>query len=139
MKKYKIVLADPPWSHYGDPNKDAAAGKHYTLMSQQDLACLPVRSIMEKRSALFLWATGPRLDFAIDMIRSWRLHYRGVAYVWVKTRRDGKIISGQGIPPTFTKPTTEFCPLSNHNGNGAGIPNHEFQSAASSPSTAGST
>ena len=35
-------------------------------------------------------------------------HYRGVAYVWVKTARDGHIISGQGVRPTFTKPTTEF-------------------------------
>jgi N6-adenosine-specific RNA methylase IME4 len=36
------------------------------------------------------------------------LHYRGVAYVWVKTNRKGEPIRGQGVPPTFTKPTTEF-------------------------------
>jgi N6-adenosine-specific RNA methylase IME4 len=105
---YDIVYADPPWFYYGSAIKDAAAAKHYPLMTQDDLARLPVRAIMAKRAALFMWATGPRLDFAIELMRAWGLHYRGVAYVWVKSNRRGDIIAGQGVPPTFTKPTTEF-------------------------------
>ncbi len=108
QRTYDIVYADPPWFYYGSQIKDAAAAKHYPLMSQQDLAGLPVRSIMAKKAALFLWATGPRLNFAIELIQKWGLHYRGVAYVWVKTNRRGEVIRGQGVPPTFTKPTTEF-------------------------------
>jgi N6-adenosine-specific RNA methylase IME4 len=107
-KTYDIVYADPPWFYYGSPIKDAAAAKHYPLMNQEELARLPVRSIMNKRAVLFLWSTGPRLNFAIDLIASWQLHYRGVAYVWVKTNSKGEPIRGQGVPPTFTKPTTEF-------------------------------
>jgi len=57
---------------------------------------------------VFMWATCPRLHFAIALIEAWNLHYRGVAYVWVKTTRAGKIINGQGVAPTFTKPTTEL-------------------------------
>jgi N6-adenosine-specific RNA methylase IME4 len=106
--KFEIVYADPPWFHYGSPIKDAAAAKHYPLMSQEALARLPVRELMASRAALFLWATGPRLHYAIDLVREWRLHFRGVLYVWVKTNRHGKIIRGQGVSPTFTKPTTEF-------------------------------
>lgn len=105
---YDIVYADPPWYYYGSQLKDAAAAKHYPLMSQEDLATLPVRDMMSKRAALFLWATCPRLNFAIELIERWGLHYRGVAYVWVKTNAKGAIISGQGVPPTFTKPTTEL-------------------------------
>ena len=105
---YDIVYADPPWFYYGSQIKDAAAAKHYPLMDQEELARLPVRSIMNKRAALFLWCTGPRLNFAIDLIENWGLHYRGVAYVWVKVNRRGEVIRGQGVPPTFTKPTTEF-------------------------------
>ena len=30
---YDVVYADPPWSYYGDPNKMAAAGKYYALLS----------------------------------------------------------------------------------------------------------
>jgi N6-adenosine-specific RNA methylase IME4 len=105
---FDIVLADPAWHYYGSTTKDAAAGKHYNLMSQDEIAAIPVKSIMSKSAALFLWATGPRLNYAIDMIGRWGLHYRGIAYVWVKTTKAGKIISGQGVPPTFTKPTTEL-------------------------------
>lgn len=105
---YDIVYADPPWFYYGSQIKDAAAAKHYPLMTQDDLAQLPVKSIMSKRAALFMWATGPRLNFAIDLIRSWGLHYRGAAYVWVKINSRNEVIKGQGVPPTFTKPTTEF-------------------------------
>jgi len=105
---YDIVLADPPWPYYGSTTKDAAAGKHYDLMSWTDLEEMPVREIANTPSALFMWATGPLLHKQIELIRTWGFHYRGVAFVWVKTRRDGGIISGQGVPPTFVKPTTEF-------------------------------
>ena len=105
---YDVVYADPPWFYYGSRIKDAAAAKHYPLMTLDDLASLPVRRIMAKRAALFLWATCPRLDFALQLISRWGLHYRGVAYVWVKTNARGDIIRGQGISPTFTKPTVEL-------------------------------
>lgn len=106
-----VVLADPPWPMWGDPNKNAAAGKHYTLMSEATLAALPVRDLFVGDGALFLWATCPRLDLAIRMIKAWNLHYRGVAFIWCKTRADGGLIHGQGIPPTATKPTSELCLL----------------------------
>ena len=105
---YEIVLADPPWPHYGDPNKNGAAGKEYALMTYDELVKFPIKRIMAKSSALFCWMTCPRLQMCMEIVSNWRLYYRGVAYVWVKTRKDGKIISGQGVPPTFTKPTVEL-------------------------------
>lgn len=107
-ERYQVIYADPPWHYYGDPNKDQAAGKHYDLMSTADIAVLGVRSITAPSAALFLWATGPRLPEAIEVMAAWGFHYRGVHSVWVKTARDGRIISGQGVRPTFSKPTTEF-------------------------------
>jgi len=106
--RYDIVYVDPPWYYYGSPVKDAAAAKHYPLMTVEQLAQIDVRSILNKSAALFMWATCPRLDFAMRLIEAWGLHYRGVAYVWVKTNSKGGIIAGQGVPPTFTKPTTEL-------------------------------
>lgn len=106
-KQYDLVYVDPPWSYFGSGTKMGAAGKHYSLMTQDDLKNLDIRSILNKKAMVLMWATGPRLDYAIDLIRAWGLHYRGIAYVWVKTTKAGKIISGQGVPPTFTKPTTE--------------------------------
>jgi N6-adenosine-specific RNA methylase IME4 len=119
---FDIVYADPPWPMWGDPYKNAAAAKHYNLMSMQELCALPVRKIMSKRSVLFLWVTCPRMDLGVDLIRSWGLYYRGIPYIWIKTRKDGKIINGQGVPPTFTKPTSELVLAATTNKSGRPFP-----------------
>lgn len=106
---YEIVLADPPWSYYGDPNKDQAAGKHYPTMTvEQMLSAFPVREITKDPSVMFMWATCPKLPDALALMERFGYHYRGVAYVWVKTNALGKPIGGQGVRPSFVKPTTEF-------------------------------
>lgn len=107
-KGYRVVLADPPWLYYGNPNKPQAAGKHYGMMSTLDIMALPIANCVERPAALFMWATGPKLPDALEVMRAWGFHYRGIAYVWVKTSQDGRIISGQGTRPTFVKPTTEL-------------------------------
>jgi N6-adenosine-specific RNA methylase IME4 len=109
--QFDIVYVDPPWPMYGDPNKNAAAGKHYSLMDMNEIESMDLVSLLRDRrhGAFFVWATCPRLDLTMDAIRSWGLHYRGVAFVWVKTRKDGAVIGAQGVPPTATKPTTELC------------------------------
>jgi N6-adenosine-specific RNA methylase IME4 len=107
-KRYDVLLIDPPWQMWGDPNKDAAAGKHYQLMTDTDVNNLSLKKILKKDAYVFVWATTPRLNAAIEAIKAWGLHYRGVGHIWVKTRKDGGIINAQGIPPTYSKPTTEF-------------------------------
>lgn len=107
-RTYDIAYVDPPWYYYGSPIKDAAAAKHYPLMDLDELGAIDIRRLLNKSAAVFLWATCPRLNFAVQLISKWGLHFRGVAYVWVKTNQRGAIISGQGVPPTFTKPTTEL-------------------------------
>lgn len=105
---FQIVYADPPWWHYGNPNKNAAAGKHYRLMKDQEIIDLDIRSIMAFRSVLFCWVTCPRAFYQMSVISKTGLCYRGISHVWVKARKDGGIIHGQGVRPTFTKPTTEL-------------------------------
>lgn len=119
-KRYDIVYADPPWKYYGDPNKHAAAGKHYDLMDESDIA--NIDCLGAKQSCCFMWATGPKLDVAIRIMNAWGYHYRGVAFVWVKTTKAGKIIHGQGVPPTATKPTTEFVLLGTRKPRGRPFP-----------------
>ncbi len=41
-KRYDVLLIDPPWAHFGDPNKDAAAGKYYQLMTDKVFNSLPL-------------------------------------------------------------------------------------------------
>jgi site-specific DNA-methyltransferase (adenine-specific) len=107
-KKYDIIYADPPWLYYGDPNKDQAAGKHYSCMTEHELCGLSVQSICREPTVLFLWSTSPMLQEAIGVMNAWGFYYFGVAYVWVKTAKDGHIINGQGVRPSFTKSTTEY-------------------------------
>jgi N6-adenosine-specific RNA methylase IME4 len=105
---YDVVVADPPWYYWGSETKDAAAGKHYRLMSDADLAAMPVRAKCREQAVLFMWATCPRLDAALKLMDQWGFHYRGVAFVWVKTSVTGRVIHGQGVRPTVVKPTTEM-------------------------------
>jgi N6-adenosine-specific RNA methylase IME4 len=121
-KRYDIAYVDPPWYYYGSPIKDAAAAKHYPLMSLDELAAIDVARMLNKRAAVFVWATCPRLNFAIALIEAWGLHYRGVAYVWVKVNRRGAPIAGQGVPPTFTKPTSELLLVATTNATGRPFP-----------------
>lgn len=107
-KLYDILLVDPPWYYHSDNTGTNIASRHYSLMADDDLKKLPVKSILNKNAFVFVWATCPKLNTAIDLIKAWGLHYRGVGHIWVKTRQDGKIIYGQGVPPTYSKPTTEL-------------------------------
>jgi N6-adenosine-specific RNA methylase IME4 len=119
---YDICLADPAWPYTGDPGKNAAAGKHYKLMSLEEIAAVPVRKILAKKAAVFLWATCPRLPDAIQTLANWGLHYRGVAYIWQKTTLKGVPIGAQGVPATFVKPVTEMVLVATTNKTGRPFP-----------------
>jgi len=86
-----------------------AAAKFYPTMSDEQIAAIPVLDWLEPRHVVFLWATGPRLDNAIDTLRCWGLVFRGLAFCWVKTKKDGLTpVGAQGVRPSIVKPTTEF-------------------------------
>lgn len=111
VKTYPVILADPPWAYYGSPNKWAAAGKFYPLMDDEELSEWGLTELLPRLDTpgvVFLWATSPCLDKALRLIESCGLHYRGVAFVWVKTRSDGQPIGAQGVRPSIVKPLTEF-------------------------------
>jgi N6-adenosine-specific RNA methylase IME4 len=105
---YEIIYADFPWPHYGSPEKDAAAAKHYQLMEMAAIRSFPMREMMAKRAILFLWATGPRLNLAFEAIEAWKIRYLGVSFVWVKCAKDGHIIHGQGPRPSVVKSNIEL-------------------------------
>lgn len=107
--RYDVIYADPPWSYTGSQTKHGAAAKHYSTMTDEDLLNLDVvPNHLAPRGVLFMWATSPRLNFAMKCIEAWGLEYRGTAFVWVKTRADGQPIGAQGVRPSIVKPTTEF-------------------------------
>jgi N6-adenosine-specific RNA methylase IME4 len=107
-QNYQLILADPPWLYYGDPNKDQAAGKHYNCMSLDELSSIPISEIRAKKSVIYIWSTGPKLKESIDLMQSWGYYYRTVAHVWIKISKSGNVINGQGVRPSFVKQNAEY-------------------------------
>ncbi|HWU26380.1 MAG TPA: MT-A70 family methyltransferase [Rhizomicrobium sp.] len=99
--KFAILYADPPWHYNGKLQfdrssraKDAidlsktifisSAAFKYPTLKLDELKTLPVQRIACDDSLLFLWATNPHLDQAIELGKAWGFEYRTVAFVWNK-------------------------------------------------------
>jgi N6-adenosine-specific RNA methylase IME4 len=122
---FDVVICDPPWDYYGSPDKWAAAGKFYTLMSDAELVTFPVRKILASPSVLFMWVTSSSLARSIALLHAWGLHYRGVAFVWIKTKADGTPIGAQGVRPSITKPLTEMVLVASTEAKGRPLKLHD--------------
>lgn len=98
-KKYNIIYADPPWEykqkqinfqHYDNGKKYINhVTEHYNTMSKKELFGMKdvISNISEENSCLlFMWATCPNLDLAIDLGRKWGFEFKTVAFVWDKQR-----------------------------------------------------
>ena len=105
---YDVVLADPPWSYWGQQDKWGAAAKFYSTMATSEIADLPVRDLLADRAVVFVWTTSAKLPDALELLAAWKLFYRGIAFVWVKTTLAGVPIGARGVRPSITKPLTEL-------------------------------
>ena len=85
-KKYSVIYADPPWSYSGGGAKRNVT-KHYHTMKAKDIYDLPVQDIAADDCLLFMWATFPNLEVALETIRRWGFQYKTAAFVWVKRNR----------------------------------------------------
>ena len=122
MKKYKCILADPPWD-YGDRKKygkefdykkrqykktifGGGADDNYNLMSTEDICSLPVKEITDENSVLFLWSTFPKLVESFKVIESWGFSYKTLGFNWVKLNKDKTPFLGVGY---YTRSNSEVC------------------------------
>ena len=88
--RFGVISIDPPWpwETWGEVQErgDRRAEKHYDTMSLHDIRKMPIAKLAAKDCAVFVWATGPHLPNAIDMIDAWGFKYSGLGFVWIKTR-----------------------------------------------------
>ena len=105
---YSIIYADPPW-RYARSGMQGAAERHYPTMTVDELCALPVADLAARDSALFLWATFPKLPEALQIIKEWGYTYKSVAFVWLKKNKkaDGWFY-GLGC---WTRGNAEICLL----------------------------
>lgn len=105
-KKYDIIYADPPWQYRNMGNIQATANSHYNTMSQEEINNLPVDKLSKDNSILFLWATFPKIQEALDTIKAWGFEYKTVVFVWIKKNKNGGNFFGVGW---YTKSNAEIC------------------------------
>ena len=105
-KKYKIIYADPPWSYRNMGNIQGKANAHYSTMQQKDIEALPVEKITDDDCILFLWATFPKIQEALNTIKAWGFEYKTVGFVWIKKNKNGGNFFGIGW---YTKSNAEIC------------------------------
>ena len=100
-KKYKIIYADPPWEYSSDPNSKRGiwglAHQRYDTLSVENLKNLPVKDIADIDCILFLWATFPNLQQALDLIKAWDFEYKTVAFVWEKFDKSNNTLKKYGL------------------------------------------
>ena len=104
--KYQIIYADPPWEYRNMGNIEGAATQHYCTMSQKEIESLPIKKIAAENCILFLWATFPKLQEALNTIKAWGFEYKTVGFVWVKKNKNGTPFFGIGW---YTKSNAEIC------------------------------
>jgi len=97
-RKYNIIYADPPWhfqGNYGKVGNSKLSGfgaeLRYNLMDDDGLLSLPIFTLADTNCALFLWAVSSRLDFAIQVMKTWGFDYKTVAFNWIKIARKSGI------------------------------------------------
>lgn len=91
-------------------------------MRNREIYDLSMLDYLDDPGVLFLWATCPKLDVAVTAIQTWGLHYRGVAFVWVKTTRAGVPIRAQGVRPSVVKPLVELVLVASTEKTGRPLP-----------------
>ena len=129
---YDVILSDPPWS-YRNTRTRAAAVRHYKPMKIKDVKNLPISSITSEKCALFLWATPPNIQVALDVIDSWGFTFKTFAWTWLKTTLAGdKFVFGLG---NYTRANPEHCLLAfkGHPGHIMSVSDHAVPSWIISP------
>ena len=76
---YPIIYADPPWS-YKDAGCAGAAAEQYPTMTTKEICALPVQDLAAKDCVLFIWATYPKLQDTLDVIKAWGFEYKTIAF-----------------------------------------------------------
>lgn len=82
-KKFKTILADPPWSKFQSGKRGAI--QHYDLMPLARIKAMPIADLCEENAHLYLWVPNGLLQQGLDVVAAWGFTYRS-DMVWCKPR-----------------------------------------------------
>lgn len=97
-RKFKTVLADPPWRFTNRTGKMAPEHKRlsrYGTMTTDEICQLPVAEVLDRTAHLYLWTPNALLPDALKVMSAWGFEYK-TNLVWHKIRKDGGS-DGRGV------------------------------------------
>lgn len=97
-KKFKTILADPPWQFINRTGKMAPEHKRlsrYSTMTHEDICALPVKNVAEANAHLYLWVPNALLPEGLAVMKAWGFNYKS-NLIWHKVRKDGGS-DGRGV------------------------------------------
>lgn len=97
IKRYDVMLADPPWEYDNkQQNNPARGGITYPVLTMKELYDIPVHKCMSDNSILIMWVTFPKLvdcfydDYnPLSIIRAWGFRPVTTLFTWVKLNKSG--------------------------------------------------
>ena len=97
-RRFKTILADPPWRFQNSTGKVAPGHRRlnrYETMTFADIERLPVASLAEEVSHLYLWVPNALLPEGLAVLNAWGFRYKS-NIIWHKVRKDGGS-DGRGV------------------------------------------
>ncbi len=107
-KKFKTILADPPWRFQNRTGKMAPEHKRlnrYSTLDLGEIKEIPVALVSEEQSHLYLWVPNALLLEGLEVMKAWGFQYK-TNIIWHKIRKDGGP-DGRGVGFYFRN-TTEI-------------------------------
>jgi N6-adenosine-specific RNA methylase IME4 len=90
-RKFKTILADPPWQFQNKTGKVAPEHKRlsrYSTLGLEDIKALPVERAVDDSAHLYLWVPNALLPDGLAVMQAWGFRYKA-NIVWQKIRKDG--------------------------------------------------
>ena len=90
-RRFKTVLADPPWQFRNRTGKVAPEHRRlnrYATLSLDDIKALPVARAAADASHLYMWVPNALLPEGLAVLAAWGFAYKS-NIVWSKIRKDG--------------------------------------------------
>lgn len=87
-KKYKVILADPPWPIKWGGGTVGLKNLSYNTMTIAEIAEMPIKEITDHDCMLYMWTTNAFLPEALGIVRIWGFEYKGL-WTWCKNNGMG--------------------------------------------------
>ena len=88
---YGAILADPPLAFKTRSNKGEGRSPqhHYSCLSFEQLAALPVGDLAAPNCFLFLWIPLRSIVLVEPLMRAWGFNFSGAGFAWAKQNKSG--------------------------------------------------